>query len=80
MTNISKLNSIFMEIFSVEESELNNEFINTNVEDWDSIRHLSLAARIEDEFELMFDPEDILGLTSYENSKNILSSKYGITF
>lgn len=80
MNNIEKLNSIFMEIFSVEKSKLNEEFSNTNVEGWDSIRHLSLTVHIEDAFDLMFDPEDILAITSYENAKNVLSSKYGIQF
>ena len=77
MTNLEKLNNIFCEVFSVEASALNSEFCNTNVEGWDSVRQLSLTSSVEDEFDIMLDPEDILGFTSYDNAKAILG-KYEI--
>ena len=77
MTNLEKLNKIFCEVFSVEESALNNEFNNDNVEGWDSVRQLSLTTSVEDEFDIMLDAEDILGFTSYFNAKQILA-KYDI--
>jgi len=78
MTNLEKLNGIFCEVFSVEESVLNENFVNTNVESWDSIHHLSMVAAIEESFDLMMDAEDILEMTSYENVKQLLTSKYEI--
>ncbi len=80
MTNLEKLNQIFCEVYSVEESALNENFINTNVETWDSIHQLSMVAAIEEAFDLMMDAEDILEMTSYENVKQLLTSKYGIAF
>lgn len=80
MNNIEKLNAIFIEVFSTEACKLNDDFTNMNIEGWDSIRHLSLTAQIEDEFDIMFDPEDIIALTSYNCAKQILSSKYDIEF
>lgn len=77
MTNIEKLNKIFCDVFSVEESTLNNEFNNASVEGWDSVRQLSLTSSVEDEFDIMLDPEDILEFTSYDNAKIILG-KYEI--
>lgn len=77
MTNIVKLNRIFCEVFSVDESALNNEFNNCTVEGWDSVRQLSLTSSIEDEFGIMLDAEDILDFTSYNNAKTILG-KYQI--
>lgn len=79
MTNLEKLNAIFCEVFSVEEVALNETFINTNVETWDSIHQLSMVAAIEEAFDLMMDAEDILEMTSYENVKQLLASKYEIT-
>ncbi len=72
MTNLEKLNMIFCEVFSVEESALNSEFNSLNVEGWDSVRQLSLTSSIEDEFDIMLDAEDILEFTSYDNAKQIL--------
>lgn len=77
MTNLEKLNKIFCEVFSVEDSALNAEFNNANVDGWDSVRQLSLTTAVEDEFDIMLDAEDILEFTSYENAKQVLA-KYEI--
>lgn len=77
MTNLEKLNAIFCEVFSVEESALNSEFDKNSVEGWDSVRQLSLISSVEDEFDIMLDAEDILEFTSYDNAKAILA-KYEI--
>ena len=77
MTNTEKLNQIFCEVFSVEASALNAEFNNKSVDGWDSVRQLSLTSAVEDTFDIMLDPEDILEFTSYDNAKAILE-KYDI--
>lgn len=77
MTNLEKLNKIFCEVFSVEESALNSEFNNCSVDGWDSVHQLSLTSSVEDEFDIMLDADDILEFTSYENAKKVLS-KYEI--
>lgn len=77
MTNLEKLNAIFCEVFSVEESALNSEFNNCSVEGWDSVHQLSLTSSVEDEFDIMLDAEDILEFTSYDNAKKVLT-KYEI--
>ena len=77
MTNLDKLNGIFCEVFSVDASALGAGFDNKSVEGWDSVRQLNLTSNIEDTFDIMLDPEDILDFTSYENAKKILA-KYEI--
>lgn len=78
MSNIEKLNDIFCEVFSVDSSALLTVFDNKSVNGWDSVRQLSLIAAIEDSFNIMLDPEDIIGCTSYEAAKQILV-KYDIS-
>ena len=77
MTNLEKLNGIFCEVFSVDATALGEGFDNKSVEGWDSVRQLSLTSGVEDTFDIMLDPEDILEFTSYDNAKTILA-KYGI--
>ena len=77
MTNLEKLNGIFCEVFSVDATALGAEFDNNHVDGWDSVRQLSLTAAVEDGFDIMLDPEDILEFTSYDNAKSILA-KYDI--
>lgn len=77
MTNLEKLNNIFSEVFSVDVSKLGSNFDSKNIEEWDSIHQLSLTTALEDEFDLLFDAEDLLEFTSYDNSKKILA-KYNV--
>ena len=78
MNNLEKLNNIFCEVFSVEASTLGADFDNKAVDGWDSVRQLSLTSAVEDAFDIMLDPEDILEFTSYDNAKAILT-KYDIS-
>lgn len=77
MSNLEKLNGIFCEVFSVDAGALGAGFDNKSVEGWDSVRQLSLTSAVEDSFDIMLDPEDILEFTSYDNAKTILA-KYDI--
>lgn len=77
MTNLEKLNNIFCEVFSVEADALNEGFDNQSVDSWDSIHQLSLTSAVEDTFDIMLDPEDIILFTSYENVKEVLK-KYEV--
>ena len=77
MENLKKYNSVFAEVFSVTEDQLNELFDNKHVDVWDSVRQLSLTTAMEDAFDIMLDAEDIMGFTSYEEGKAILS-KYDI--
>ena len=52
---------------------LGSGFDNRSVEGWDSVRQLSLATTVEERFDIMLDPEDILELTSYDNARTILA-------
>mgnify|MGYP002626474917 CR=1 FL=1 len=77
MTNLEKLNNIFCEVFSVEAEVLNEQFDNQRVDNWDSIHQLTLTSAVEDTFDIMLDPEDIIMFTSYENVKEVLK-KYEV--
>ena len=79
MTNLERYNQIFMEVFSVEESQLGAEFDSQHVDGWDSVRQLSLTTAMEDTFDIMLDAEDIIDFNSYEVGKVILA-KYEIAF
>lgn len=72
MTNLEKYNNIFMDVFQVELSSLNEKFTNQNVDGWDSIKQLCLTSSMEDAFNLLLDAEDIVEFSSYEKGKEIL--------
>ena len=77
MENIEKYNNAFVQVFGVKVENLNDSYGKDTVEEWDSVHQLSLVAQLEEAFDIMFDPEDIMELTSYANGKEILA-KYDV--
>ena len=77
MSSLEKLNELFCSVFGVEVAKLTGDFKRENVENWDSVRQLSLTNGMEDTFDIMLDPEDIIACTSYDNAKAVLA-KYEI--
>ena len=77
MTNLEQYNKIFMDVLGADETVLNENFTFKDVPQWDSVAHLSLISELEEAFDVMFEPDDILHYGSYENGKKILE-KYGI--
>ncbi|MCI6415430.1 acyl carrier protein [Butyricimonas virosa] len=72
-----KYRDVFKEVFGVQENILNDTFSKNSVKDWDSVHQLNIIASLEDAFDIMFDPEDIMEFTSFKVGKEILR-KYGI--
>mgnify|MGYP004477382893 CR=1 FL=1 len=79
MSKIEMYKKIFMEIFEVEEEDLDEKFTFKDIAVWDSLKHLTLITELEDTFNVMFDTEDILHYGSYLNGIEILR-KYGVNF
>lgn len=77
MENLEKYNNAFVEVFSAKAEELNDNYSKETVNEWDSVHQLSLIAILEETFDIMFDPEDIMEMTSYSNGKKLLM-KYDV--
>lgn len=77
MTNIEKYNDTFVEVFGVEIVVLNDGFSKESVDTWDSVHLLNIIALLEESFDIMFDPEDIMEFTSYGKGREILK-KYDV--
>ena len=77
MDNIEKFNNAFVEVFGAKTEDLNDNYGKETVEEWDSVHQLSLIAQMEDAFDIMFDPEDIMDMTSYARGKELLA-KYDV--
>ena len=79
MTNIEKYNQAFVEVFGVDEAVLNDGFAKDSVDGWDSVHQLNIIALLEESFDIMFDPEDIMEFTSYGKGRELLK-KYEVVF
>ena len=47
------------------------------IEEWDSIGHMSLMSALEDAFDISLETDDIVDFSSYEKGKEILK-KYNV--
>lgn len=77
MENIEKYNKAFVDVFGTKAEELNDNYGKDTVDEWDSVHQLSLIAEFEEAFDVMFDPEDIMEMTSYAKGKELLD-KYDV--
>lgn len=78
MENLEKYNNAFVEVFGAKLEELNDDYSKDNVGEWDSVHQLTLISIFEEAFDIMFDPEDIMEMTSYAKGKELLA-KYDVT-
>lgn len=76
MTNIEKYNSAFIDAFGVNEDELSGLHYKS-IPSWDSVGQMTLIAGLEDAFDIMIEPDDILDISSYEKGIKILK-KYNV--
>ena len=77
MENFEKYNNAFVQVFGAKAGDLNDNFGKETVEEWDSVHQLSLIAELEEAFDIMLDPEDIMEMTSYAKGKKLLR-KYDV--
>ncbi len=73
MTNLEKYNDIFVEVFGADLAQLGDNYGKETVAAWDSVHQLNIITLMEDTFDLMLDPEDIMACTSYNAGKEILA-------
>ena len=77
MENLEKYNNAFVQVFGAKVEDLNDNYGKETVEAWDSVHQLGLIAELEEAFDIMFDPEDIMDMTSYAKGKELIK-KYEV--
>ncbi len=72
MTDQNKLMAIFSEALEIPISEINDNLKYNEDKRWDSTAHMILIAQLENEFDVMFDIDDIIDMSSFLQAKRIL--------
>lgn len=76
--NLEKYTNAFCQAFEIDAEKAKKlEF--QAIDAWDSVGHMGLIAQIEEAFDIMMEPDDIVDLSSFEKGKEILA-KYDIKF
>lgn len=68
-----KLRQVFADCLSAELTDINDATAYGTIKTWDSVAHMAIITAIEDEFEVMLEPEDIIEMSSFGKAKEILA-------
>ncbi|MFM7169203.1 MAG: acyl carrier protein [Planctomycetaceae bacterium] len=74
-----KLKQIFASSLGIDESLVHDGLKYAEIPQWDSVAHMGLVSNIENEFEIMMDTDDVIGMSSFAVAREIVG-KYGVKF
>ena len=69
-----KVTEIFRDVFDDESIVLTDETTAADIEDWDSLTHITLISEIEDAFNFSFSMKDVLGMKNVGEMLTILEN------
>jgi|TARA_B100001964_G_scaffold234245_1_gene292592 acyl carrier protein len=78
MKNKSKYIEIFIKSLSIDNKKFNEKLKYNDIDEWDSIGHMTLMSGLEEDFNISLDTDDIVDFSSFKKGIQILE-KYKIT-
>lgn len=80
MSNVDRLKDAFCEGLGVEKDEIDWDNLKyRSIPEWDSVAHMQMVAEVEDAFDIMLETDDVIGMSSFPISIEIVS-KYDVDF
>ena len=73
----SKITSCFVEALGISEGQVTESLKYNSIPQWDSVGHMTLIAGLEEQFDVMFDTDDILDMSTPLRAQEILA-KYDV--
>ena len=77
--SINKLRDCFVQALGIHKEQVVDELAYNSIKEWDSVGHMALMSEIESVFDIMLDTDDILNLSSFKKTQEIIA-KYGVNF
>jgi acyl carrier protein len=77
MANKDKYEKIFIKCFGLDKSKLKKDIKYDSIPKWDSVGHMDMIAKLEDEFNISMEMDDIIDFSSYRTGMKLLK-KYKI--
>lgn len=79
VSNYDKLIDCFCRALDIENDKVNDDLKYQGIPEWDSMSHMFLISELEEEFDIEIDTDDVIDMSSFAKSREILS-KYDISF
>jgi len=74
-----KLRDCFSRSLGISAERVTDDLAYNSLKEWDSVAHMALVVELESEFDVMFDTDDILGMSTVAKAREILA-RLGGTF
>jgi len=71
----TKIKDTMAKIFEVEPTEITEDSGIKTLENWDSLRHMTLAMTLQENFGIEFSYEEVVELLNYKEIFNIVQKK-----
>ena len=72
---MDRLNAIFQDIFDDETLTVNQNTTAKDIEDWDSLSHITLIGAVEDEFGMKFSMKEVVDMQNVGEMIAIISAR-----
>lgn len=66
------LNQVFQEVFDDDGIQVNDDTTAADIDGWDSLTHITLIDAVEDEFDVRFDMNDVVGMKNVGEMVDII--------
>ena len=77
MLPVEKYSEIFKTALNVGANKVNENLKYNEIDEWDSIAHMTLMAALEEEYKISLETDDIVDFSSFKKGIEILK-KYNI--
>ena len=70
---LERVNEIFQDVFDDEDIVVTEETTADDIEDWDSLMHITLISEVESEFGFKFQMKDVVGMKNVGEMLDIIA-------
>ena len=74
-TIYTRLNKVFRDVFDDDSITVNPKTTANDIEDWDSLEHITLIAAVEKEFKMKFKMGEIASMKNVGEMANIVAAR-----
>lgn len=67
-----ELNEVFRDVFDDDSITVSENTTANDIEDWDSLMHISLISAVEDEFTIKFTMKEVVGMKNVGEMADII--------
>ena len=77
MSTVAKYSEIFKTALNISDDKLNKDLKYNEIDEWDSIGHMTLVAALEEEYKITLETDDIIDFSTFKKGMEILK-KYNV--